>query len=99
MIKEAIGLGSTIDEAKENAILNLNASEEDDVQFEIISMPKKKVLGLFGGAKAEVKAFVELPDRKQKPKKKNPPKTKGKAKKEKRPKNKGKRNSRKTGRS
>lgn len=76
MIKEAIGLGSTIDEAKENAILNLNASEEDDVQFEIISMPKKKVLGLFGGAKAEVKAFVELPEQKAKPKKKNAQKTK-----------------------
>lgn len=70
MIKEARGFGSTVDEAKENAILNLNASEDDDIQFEIITMPKKKTLGLFGGCKAEVRVFVEVPE-KQKPKKKN----------------------------
>lgn len=64
MIKEATGFGATIDEAKENAIVNLGASDFDDIQFEIISMPKKKIMGLFGGAKAEVKAFVELPDKK-----------------------------------
>lgn len=64
MIKEAVGFGATIDEAKENAIVNLGASDFDDIQFEIISMPKKKVLGLFGGAKAEVKAFIEVPDKK-----------------------------------
>ena len=64
MIKEAIGFGVTIDEAKENAILNLGASDYDDIQFEIISMPKKKVLGLFGGSKAEVKAFIEIPEKK-----------------------------------
>lgn len=77
MIKEARGFGLTIDEAKENAILNLNASEDDDIQFEVISMPKKKTLGLFGGAKAEVRVFVELPDPKpQKTKKKPAPKAK-----------------------
>lgn len=64
MIKEATGFGATIDEAKENAIINLGASDYDDIQFEIISMPKKKIMGLFGGAKAEVKAFIELPDKK-----------------------------------
>lgn len=64
MVKEARGFGSTIDEAKENAIANLGASDFDDIQFEVISMPKKKVLGLFGGSKAEVKAFVEVADRK-----------------------------------
>ncbi|MBQ2933133.1 MAG: KH domain-containing protein [Clostridia bacterium] len=68
MIKEAIGFGSTIDEAKEDAIFKLGAKLEEDVQFEIISLPKKKVLGMFGGSKAEVKAFVERPD---KPAKKN----------------------------
>ena len=68
MIKEAIGFGSTVDEAKEDAILRLGAKIEEDVQFEIISLPKKKVLGLFGGAQAEVKAYVERPD---KPGKKN----------------------------
>lgn len=62
MIKEAIGLGATFDEAKENAIAALGASEFEDIQFEVISMPKKKVLGLFGGNEAKVRAFVEVPD-------------------------------------
>lgn len=68
MIKEAIGFGATVDEAKEDAILKLGAKIEEDVQIEIISLPKKKVLGIFGGAQAEVKAYVERPD---KPAKKN----------------------------
>ena len=62
MIKEAIGFGDTIEEALEQAKAALNAKAEDDVQFDVISTPKKKVLGLFGGAKAEVKAYIELPD-------------------------------------
>ena len=69
MIKEAIGVGETIEEAKENAIAQLNANVEDDIQFDVLATPKKKVLGIFGGAKAEVKAFIELPD--EKPKKNN----------------------------
>lgn len=75
MIKEANGFGATIDEAKENAIKNLNASDFDDIQFDVISMPKKKVLGLFGGSEAEVRAYVEMPDKKEnkrKPKKEKP---------------------------
>lgn len=68
MIKEAIGFGSTVDEAKEDAIFKLGAKMEEDIQFEIISLPKKKILGIFGGAQAEVKAYVERPD---KPGKKN----------------------------
>ena len=62
MIKEAIGSGSTIDEAKEAALLELCAADTDDIQFEIISFPKKKTLGLFGGSLAQVRAYVELPD-------------------------------------
>ncbi len=69
MIKEANGFGATIDEAKENAIKNLGASDFDDIQFDVISMPKKKVLGLFGGSDAEVRAYIELPEPKE-PKKK-----------------------------
>lgn len=77
MIKEAIGFGLTIEEAKENAVLNLNASSDADIQFEVITMPKKKTLGIFGGCKAEVKAFVELPDPKpSKAKNKNTSKAK-----------------------
>ena len=69
MIKEAIGTGLTIDEAREDAALKLGAADDADVQFEVITFPKKKTLGLFGGCKAEVKAFIELPD--EKPKKKH----------------------------
>ena len=72
MIKEARGFGGTIDEAKENAIEKLNASDFDDIQFEVIAMPKKKILGLFGGAKAEVRAFVEVADKKPKSNKNKP---------------------------
>ncbi len=64
MIKEAHGFGTTIDEAREDAILKLAAPESADVQFEVIATPKKKALGLFGGNKAEVKAYIELPDEK-----------------------------------
>ena len=71
MLKEAIGFGATIEVAKEEAAKKLGASDLDDIQFEVVTMPKKKVLGLFGGAKAEVKAFIEVPDKKVKPQKKN----------------------------
>ena len=70
MVKEAIGFGNTVDEAKERAIAELGASDFDDVQFEIITLPKKKVLGLFGGAKAEVRAYIEIADKKSKSPKK-----------------------------
>ena len=79
MIKEARGFGSTIAEAKENAIAELNASEEADIQFEVIATPKKKTLGLFGGRKAEVRVFIELPDEKPKAQKKSAPKATKKA--------------------
>lgn len=86
MIKEAIGYGSTIEEARESAVLKLNVKEDMDVQFDVIAFPKKKVLGLFGGCQAQVKAFVELPDEKKKQKptkqKKENPKAKPAAKKE-----------------
>ena len=64
MIKEAKGFGETIDEAKENALKNLNASDFDDIQFDVLATPKKKVLGLFGGNLAEVRAYIEIPDKK-----------------------------------
>lgn len=75
MIKEARGFGNTVDEAKEKAIAELNASEEADIQFEVIATPKKKTLGLFGGRQAEVRVFIELPDEKPKAQKKSAPKT------------------------
>ena len=66
MIKEAVGTGNTVDEAKEEALLALGASAEADVQIEIIEMPKKKVLGMFGGSLAKVRVFIEMPDSKEK---------------------------------
>lgn len=76
MIKEAIGFGDTIDEAREDAALKLGAAEDADVQFEVVTFPKKKTLGLFGGNKAEVRAFIELPDIKPKKEKKKAEKVK-----------------------
>lgn len=71
MIREAIGFGADISEAQEDAREKLGASSEDDVQFEIISQSKKKILGLFGGSKAEVRAYIEIPDPKPQKSKKN----------------------------
>lgn len=63
IIKEAIGTGRTISEAQENAREQLSVGIDEEVQFEIISEYKKKVLGLFGGSDARVRAYVEVPDR------------------------------------
>lgn len=63
MIKEARGFGNTINEAKEDAIAALGAGIDDDIQFEVITTPKKKILGLFGGCKAEVRVYIEKPDK------------------------------------
>lgn len=73
MIKEAFGQGAGIEEAKESALASLNARPDDDVQFEIIDMPKSKVLGIFGGKEAKVRAFIELPDPKPEKKKNDKP--------------------------
>ncbi len=64
MIKEAIGVGATLEAAKEDAIAQLNARDDDDIQFEVLEQPRKKALGLFGSTPAKVRVFVELPDRK-----------------------------------
>ncbi len=62
IIKEAIGTGRTVSEAQENARDQLSVGLEEEVQFEIISDYKKKVLGIFGGSEAKVRAYVEGPD-------------------------------------
>ena len=74
MIKEAFGVAETIDEAKEAAIAELSAGDDADISYEIIDMPKKKVLGIFGGNMAKVRAYVELPDTAQKKKANRPAK-------------------------
>ena len=59
MIKEAIGVAPTIEEARKMAIENLHAPIDADVKVEIVTFPKKKILGLFGGADAQVKASYD----------------------------------------
>ena len=62
MIKEAIATASTRDEAIQKAKAELNAPLDADVKFEIIQDAQKKVLGLFGGKDAKVRAYYEAPD-------------------------------------
>ncbi|MBR3867897.1 MAG: protein jag [Clostridia bacterium] len=62
MIKEAIATASTRDEAIQKAKAALNAPLDADVKFEIIQDAQKKVLGLFGGKDAKVRAYYEAPD-------------------------------------
>ncbi len=69
MIKEAIGVGETLEEATEKAKTELNVTYEDEVQIEVLAEPKKKTLGLFGGSLAKVRVYIEVPD--PAPKKKN----------------------------
>ncbi len=57
---EVIASGSTIEEARASAVEQLNAPEEAEVKIEIISEGKGKILGLFGGSPAEVKAYYEV---------------------------------------
>lgn len=58
MIKEAIGVGATVDEARENACRELGV-ETFETEFEILKMPEKKKLGLFGGSPAKVRVYIE----------------------------------------
>lgn len=62
MIKEAIGTGNTVDEAKAAAMVELGISDFDDFTVEVVQTPTKKFLGLFGGNPAKVKVSVTLPD-------------------------------------
>ena len=68
MIKEAVGYGATIEEAYEDAVMKLDVKDDADIQFDVIAQAKKKVLGLFGGSQAQVRAYIELPDKKKKEK-------------------------------
>lgn len=62
MIHEATATGETVEIAAANAIKMLAAPLEAEVKTEILEIPKKKVLGLFGGAPAKVRAYYEAPD-------------------------------------
>lgn len=62
MIKEAIATAATRDEAIQKAKAALNAPIDADVKFEIMQDAQKKVLGIFGGKDAKVRAYYEAPD-------------------------------------
>ncbi|MBR4726794.1 MAG: protein jag [Clostridia bacterium] len=62
MIKDAIGTGATIEEAKNLALQELQAPEDVEIGFEVLEQPKAKLLGLFGGSLAKVRAFYEIED-------------------------------------
>ena len=47
MIKEAIGTGNTVDEAKAAAMLELGLSDFDEFNVEVLQTPTKKILGFF----------------------------------------------------
>ena len=59
MIKEAIGTGATLEEAKEAALRALEAPEDADIRYEVLEREKAKLFGLFGGSLAKVKAYYE----------------------------------------
>ena len=58
MIKEAIGVGETEVAAQEDACRQLGV-ETYEAEFEIIQRAEKKILGLFGGCPAKVRAFIK----------------------------------------
>ena len=74
MLKEIIASGKDVAEAKENARALLGAGELDDVQFEIIHAGSKGIFGIIGVKPAQVRAFIETPD---KPERKPRPERKG----------------------
>lgn len=62
MTRESIKTGATVEAARAAAMLELGLTDEDDFHMEVLKLPTKKVLGLFGGSPAEVKITVEVPD-------------------------------------
>ena len=67
MLKEFEGRGKTLEEARNAALIGLNAPASADVHVEVVQMPKKKVLGLFGGSDAVVKVSYDDGKREKKP--------------------------------
>lgn len=57
-MKEAIGTGSTVEEAKEAACKELGV-ESYEAEFEILELPTRKTFGLFGGNPAKVRVYVQ----------------------------------------
>lgn len=56
MLKEAIATGETVEIAFANACRELGT---DTAEMEVLAMPVKKTLGIFGGSPAKVRAFIK----------------------------------------
>ncbi len=60
MLREAIAEGATVEAAKEAACRELGVETFDDnIEFEVLEIQSKKVLGLFGGRPAKVKVTLK----------------------------------------
>ncbi|WP_369297505.1 RNA-binding cell elongation regulator Jag/EloR [uncultured Neglectibacter sp.] len=58
MLKEAVAQGATVEVAFANACKELGV-DTTEAEFEILEMPTKKTLGIFGGSPAKVRAYIE----------------------------------------
>ena len=58
MLREAIATGDTVVTAFENACRELGVATSE-AECEVLQMPEKKFLGLFGGNPAKVRAFIK----------------------------------------
>ncbi len=63
-MREAIATGASIEEAKDKAVEMLGNIGDHEVELEVIDMPQPKILGIFGGKPAKVRAYVEGLDNK-----------------------------------
>ena len=61
MTREAIAKGETVEIAFANACRELGV-DTTEAECDILEMPTKKTLGLFGGSPAKVRAYIEEPD-------------------------------------
>lgn len=60
MIQEVIFAAPTVEQATEGAKAELAAPEGAEVMIEVLELPVKKTLGLFGGSPAKVRAYYEV---------------------------------------
>ena len=58
MVKEVYASEETVALAKQKAC-NMLGAEEKDVEFEVVQQPSKKLLGVFGGKLAQVRAVLK----------------------------------------
>lgn len=57
MARETVCSGKTVEAALEAALTELNVSR-DEVEYEVLEMPKEKFLGILGGSDAKIKVTV-----------------------------------------